>query len=301
MGIDYVLLDSCGNRYVAIDGRNSTGDWGELAKEMSRPRSLEGVGSDGIVLLLESNMADARTRIFNPDGSEAEMSGNGIRLLSKFAIDHGYVRVPSPGDYLTIETMDGVKEVWPEMDSEGKMARARVGMGPATFTASEVPVKTQRWSGVDQVIAQSVNFGEIDLDITCLAIGNPHAVAILDQPVEDFPLRDVGQLVENHAMFPQRINFEIVNVLDRGNIKARIFERGAGETPSSGTGSTAAAFASRKLGHVDDEVNVLLDGGILHITWDDYGNAYCTGVADEIESGTWQSKLVRQNVELAVA
>lgn len=297
MQIYYVLLDSCGNRYVAMDGRNRNGDWGELAREMSRPRVLNGVDSDGIVLFLESNEADVGTRIFNPDGSEAEMSGNGIRLLSKFAFDHRFL---DPKNCVTIQTMDGVKEVWPEFDSETKMDTAQVGMGPATFLASEVPVETRYWGDIDEVIAQPFRVGGCDLDITCLEIGNPHAVAIMDQSVEDFPLREIGPKVENHQIFTNRINFEVVNVLDRGRIRARIYERGAGETPSSGTGSTASAFAARKLGLVDDDVIVLLDGGELRITWDDSGNAYCTGEAKEIESGYWETNLVSEHVELSV-
>ena len=294
MQTEYVLLDSCENRYVALDGRDSREwDWSKVARAMSAHPSRGGVGSDGIVLLLHSEIADVKTRIFNPDGSEAEMSGNGIRLLSKFALDRNYVTEPPQAGYVSIETRDGVKNVWPEME-HGKMVGARVGMGPATFEASQVPVNTDYLDARSQVIASPVTIGGIDLVLTCLAIGNPHAVAILDEPVEDFPLVGIGPLVERHPMFPNRINFEIVNDHARDRIQARIFERGAGETPSSGTGSTASAFACRKLGLVDDCVDVQLDGGTLTITWDDFGNAFCTGPAHEIESGIWDLERNRQ-------
>ena len=282
MAIEFAKLHGCGNDYIAIDGRTIERDWGRLSADMSRPAF--GVGSDGIVLLLDSDVAQVRMRVFNPDGSEAEMSGNGIRLFAKFALDRGIV-LPSENGF-TVETLGGVRTVWPEMEN-GRMKSARVAMGQATFTASKVPAVTDELGGIDEVISQTISIGGHDLSITCLSIGNPHAVAITDQPVEEFPLTDVGPHVENHAMFPQRINFEIVNVYDRGQIRARIFERGAGETLSSGTGSTASAVACRKLGLVDDAVDVVVDGGMLRISWDKNEEAYLEGPAVEVFSGMW--------------
>ncbi len=282
MAIEFAKLHGCGNDYIAIDGRTIDRDWGRLSEEMSRPAF--GVGSDGIVLLLDSDVAQVRMRVFNPDGSEAEMSGNGIRLFAKFALDRGIVEPSEAG--FTVETLGGVRTVWPEME-KGRMKSARVAMGQATFTASGVPVDTKDLGGIDEVISQPVSIAGHDLVMTCLSIGNPHAVAITEQPVEDFPLTHVGPRVENHVMFPQRINFEIVNVHDRGRIRARIFERGAGETLSSGTGSTASAFACRKLGLVDDAVDVVVDGGVLRISWDENEEAYLEGPAVEVFTGMW--------------
>ncbi len=282
MSIEFAKLHGCGNDYIAVDGRSIERDWSKLTAEMSRPAF--GVGSDGIVLLQNSDVAQVRMRVFNPDGSEAEMSGNGIRLFAKFVLDRGIAEPTDDG--LSVETLGGVRTVWPDIEN-GKMKSARVAMGPATFTATEVPVDTSGMDGVDEVISRPMSIGGVDLSITCLAIGNPHAVAIMDQPVEDFPLNEVGPLVENHAMFPQRINFEIVNVHSRERIRARIFERGAGETLSSGTGSTASAFACRQLGLVDDAVDVVVDGGILRISWDDSDEAYLEGPAVEVFTGVW--------------
>ena len=282
MAIEFAKLHGCGNDYIAIDGRSIERDWGPLTAEISKPAF--GVGSDGIVLLLDSDVAQVRMRVYNPDRSEAEMSGNGIRLFAKFVLDRGIAEPTEDG--LTVETLGGVRTVWPEM-VDGRMKSARVAMGPATFTASEVPVDTTELGGIGEVIAEKVTIGGVDLSITCLAIGNPHAVAIMDQPVEDFHLLEVGPLVENHPMFPQRINFEVVNVHARDRIRARIFERGAGETLSSGTGSTASAFACRKLGLVDDAVDVVVDGGVLRISWDDNDEAYLEGPAVEVFTGIW--------------
>ena len=282
MAIEFAKLHGCGNDYIAVDGRSIDRDWSALTAEMSRPAF--GVGSDGIVLLLDSDVAQVRMRVFNPDGSEAEMSGNGIRLFAKFVLDRG-IAEPKP-DGLTVETLGGVRTLWPEVE-DGLMTSARVAMGPATFTASEVPVVTVGLGGGDDVISKPVTIGGVDMSITCLAIGNPHAVAIMDRPVEEFPLNEVGPFVENHVMFPQRINFEIVNVLNRDRIRARIFERGAGETLSSGTGSTASAYACRKLGLVDDAVDVVVDGGVLSISWDENDEAFLEGPAVEVFTGVW--------------
>lgn len=282
MSIEFSKLHGCGNDYIAVDGRSIERDWSKLTAEMSRPAF--GVGSDGIVLLQDSDVAQVRMRVFNPDGSEAEMSGNGIRLFAKFVLDRG-IAEPSD-DGLSVETLGGVRTVWPDMEN-GKMKSARVAMGPATFTAEEVPVDTAGLGGIEEVISRTISIGGADLSITCLGIGNPHAVAIMDQPVEEFPLTEVGPLVENHEMFPQRINFEIVNVRSRDQIRARIFERGAGETLSSGTGSTASAFACRKLGLVDDAVDVVVDGGVLRISWDERDEAYLEGPAVEVFTGVW--------------
>ena len=282
MAIEFAKLHGCGNDYIAVDGRSIDRDWSALTAEMSRPAF--GVGSDGIVLLLKSDIAQVRMRVFNPDGSEAEMSGNGIRLFAKFVLDRGIAEPTQDG--LTVETLGGVRTLWPEME-DGLMTSARVAMGPATFTASEVPVVTADLGGIDDIISKPVTIGGVDMSITCLAIGNPHAVAIMDQPVEEFPLIEVGPFVENHVMFPQRINFEIVNVLNRDRIRARIFERGAGETLSSGTGSTASAYACRKLGLVDDAVDVVVDGGVLSISWDENDEAFLEGPAVEVFTGVW--------------
>lgn len=285
MAIDFTKLHGCGNDYIVIDARNIERDWADLGEKMCL-RSFDGIGADGLALALWSDEADIRMRVINPDGSEAEMSGNGIRLLSKFVIDHGIVLPPDPGDSISVETLGGLREVFPRYYEE-KVSGARVSMGRASFAAHEVPVDTTRIGDIEEVIAQPFDFGGRWLETTCLSIGNPHAVAVIDSPVEEFPLVEVGSLVEPHQMFPQRINFEVVNVHDRSNIRARVYERGAGETLSSGTGSTASATAARKLGLVDEEVDVNLDGGTLHISFEESGQIFCDGPAVKVFDGIW--------------
>lgn len=282
MTLRFTKLHGAGNDYIAIDGRGINRDWGTLSAQMSRPHF--GVGSDGIVLVQESDRAQIRMRVFNPDGSEAEMSGNGVRLFSKFVIDR---KIALPGeDGLVVETGGGIRTVWPTMEGE-KMVSARVAMGVPTFVPAEIPVDASKLSGEGRVFDHPLDIGGTTLRVTCLAVGNPHAVVFPDIPVEEFPLNELGPMVEKHPLFPNRINFEIVNLIDRSTIRARIFERGAGETLSSGTGSTAAASAARAHGLVGDRVDVLVDGGTLTISWDESGQAFLEGPTVEVFEGEW--------------
>ena len=279
--LPFVKLQGAGNDYIAIDGRNKNYDWNQLSIDMSKPAF--GVGSDGIVVVFDSDVADTRMRIYNPDGSEAEISGNGIRLFTKFVVDQGIV---SPKDgILKIETGDGVKIVYPSI-TENKVVSSKVEMGIPNFISSKIPISVPGINDNDKPKFQMKILGH-KLDITCLSVGNPHAVCIMDQNVDDFPLVEVGTLVEKHEYFPNRINFEIVNIISRDKIRARIFERGAGETLSSGTGSTASASASRYNGFVDDHVEVVLDGGNLDISWDKNNMAMLEGPSEEVYSGVW--------------
>ena len=282
MTVEFTKLHGAGNDYIAIDGRGIDRDWGALSKAMSA--LAFGVGSDGIVLVQNSDIAQIRMRVYNPDGSEAEMSGNGIRLFSKFVVDRKFVLPEDNG--LTVETGGGVRVVWPTMQDD-KMVAAKVAMGEPTFIPAEIPVELAAIGDLEILKDFPIQAGGYDLKITCLAVGNPHAVVVMKDPVEDFPLTEVGPHVEHHELFPNRINFEIVNVINRSKIRTRIFERGAGETMSSGTGSTAAASAARAHGLVDNTVDVIVDGGILRISWDETGQAYLEGPAVEVFSGVW--------------
>ena len=282
MTVEFAKLHGAGNDYIAIDGRGIDRDWGALSKEMSL--LAFGVGSDGIVLVQDSEVAQIRMRVYNPDGSEAEMSGNGIRLFSKFVIDRKIALPPEDG--MTVETGGGVRTVWPTMEGD-KMIAAKVAMGVPTFVPSEIPVDTTQIVDLDIIKNFPIQAGDRELEVTCLAVGNPHAVVVMEESVEDFPLVAVGPFVESHKLFPNRINFEIVNVISRSKIRARIFERGAGETMSSGTGSTASAAAARAHGLVDDLVDVIVDGGVLQISWDEKGEAFLEGPAVEVFTGVW--------------
>ena len=279
--LPFMKLQGAGNDYIAIDGRGENYDWNKLSIAMSTPAF--GIGSDGIVVVFDSNTADIRMRIYNPDGTEAEISGNGIRLFTKFVIDKK-IFIPK-NNLIKIETGDGIKTVYPSLEN-GKVVSSKVEMGIPNFIASKIPISVPDINDSDSPKFDMEILGN-NLAITCLSIGNPHAVCIMESKVEEFPLVEVGKIVEKHKFFPNRINFEIVNVISRSKIRARIFERGAGETLSSGTGSTASASACRYNGLVDDKVEVILDGGNLNISWDENEMAILEGPSVEVFQGVW--------------
>ena len=279
--LPFMKLQGAGNDYIAIDGRGENYDWNKLSIAMSTPAF--GIGSDGIVVVFDSNTADIRMRIYNPDGTEAEISGNGIRLFTKFVIDKK-IFIPK-NNLIKIETGDGIKTVYPSLEN-GKVVSSKVEMGVPNFIASKIPISVPDINDSDSPKFDMEILGH-NLAITCLSIGNPHAVCIMESKVEEFPLVEVGKIVEKHKFFPNRINFEIVNVISRSKIRARIFERGAGETLSSGTGSTASASACRYNGLVDDRVEVILDGGNLNISWDENEMAILEGPSVEVFQGVW--------------
>ena len=266
MALPFAKLEAAGNGYVAVDGRGQARDWSELACRISAPHF--GVGSHGLVVALPSERAAVRMRIFNSDGSEAEMSGNGLRLLAKFVLDRGIAAAGPEG--LQVETAAGVRTVWPEL-SEGRMRGGRIAMG-----VPHVERDPRR------LVA-----GERTLEVTVVDVGNPHAVLLLEEPVSGYPLGEVGPAVQAHPDFPNGVNFEIVNVLARDRLRARIFERGEGETPASGTGSTACAVAAHTRGRVGDSVTVEVPGGELRVSWSGDGEAYLEGPTREVFSGVW--------------
>ncbi len=285
MALPFAKLHGAGNDYIAVDGRDESRDWGELSRLMSEPHF--GAGSDGIVVLLASDRAQVRMRIFNPDGSEAEMSGNGVRLFSKFVIDR-QIATPEPGG-LRVETMAGIRTIEPTMDG-GVMVAGRVAMGAPLLAPAEIPVDlsdTGAAGNADRVLNLPVDLGNRTIEVTCLSVGNPHAVYFPEEDVDDFPLLEIGPQVEGHRLFPNRVNFEIANVIDRGHIKARIFERGAGETLSSGTGSSAVCVAARLHDLVDENVEISVPGGTLKLSWDGAGDVYLEGPTVEVYTGIW--------------
>ncbi len=283
MPIPFAKLQGAGNGYVVIDARALDLNWSAIARRICDPHF--GVGSDGLALVEQSEVAPVRMRIVNSDGSESEMSGNGIRLFAKFVLDGGIAVAGSDG--LRVETAGGIRVVHPRFGPDG-MESARVAMGRPVFRPEEIPVNVASVGGVSRIFDYplSLSTGR-EVRLTCLSVGNPHAVAILDHPIEDFPLDEVGAEVSEHSLFPNRINFEIVNVVDRAHIRARIFERGEGETLSSGTGSTASVVAAHLHGLVDDAVEVELRGGRLRVCWDGEGQAELEGPAVLCFNGVW--------------
>jgi len=278
--MNFIKLQATGNDFVLIDGRRMRQrDWSELAKAMCHRHF--GVGADGILLILPSKKADFYMRMFNPDGSEAEACGNGLRCAARYAEDNGLAKGP---------------EIKIETPARMNIARIKgsesiqVAMGKPELKPPSIPVIVYR-KGIPEatpVIDYPLTVGRTKLNITCVALGNPHAVCFLKQPVADFPLAEVGPKVEHHPMFPNRVNFEIVNVISRKKLKARVWERGAEETLSCGTGACAIAVASRLKKLTDNPVDITLPGGTLTVDWDSKGELLLSGPAEVVFQGKWK-------------
>ncbi len=279
----FTKMEGAGNDYLYIDARSQEQNWPELSRRMSDRHF--GVGSDGLILIADSDVADLKMVMFNADGSQGEMCGNGIRCFAKYAIERG-IASPS-GDGLTVETLAGIRVVTPTYDGPS-ITGARVAMGAPILTPAEVPVALDD-ELPPPVLGYPFTMDGYDLPLSFVSMGNPHAVAFISQPVADFPLHIVGPKVEHHPMFPHRVNFEVVNVDALGRLTARVWERGSGETLACGTGACAIAVAARLSGHCDTEVDITLLGGTLRIQWDGKGEVMMEGPATEVFTGEWNS------------
>ena len=292
----FTKMHGAGNDYIFIDARDprfNDSDWPSLSRSMSDRHY--GVGGDGIILVLPSEVADLKMRMFNADGSEGEMCGNGIRCFAKYAIERNIAHPEASG--LRVETLAGIRTVVPVMEKktglsavEDKVVRARVAMGTPVLEPHEVPVAPDAALG-DRVGRAVVNYpveiGSTRLKLSFVSMGNPHAVAFIEEAVDGFPLDIIGPQVEHHHMFPRRVNFEIASVEGHGRLKARVWERGSGETMACGTGACAVAVASRLSGLTGDDVDITLPGGTLKISWDGEGEVYLEGDAVEVFEGEW--------------
>ena len=296
----FTKMHGAGNDYVVLDARDENKDWSTLAVEMCDRHF--GVGADGLLLLEPSTVGDVRMRMFNPDGSQAEMCGNGIRCFSKYVMERGLVSLN--GAPLHVETASGLLDVVPLKDGNGRISRARVAMGEPRFNAPDIPVHLPAGENGQQldttllditngivpeqlVVGYPVELTGETFKITCVSMGNPHAVAFIDRPVDEVELDRLGPLMEHHPIFPRRVNFHVANVEDRGHLKARTWERGAGLTLACGTGACAIQAAARLLRLTDDQVSLEMPGGELIVTWPGRGPVYMEGPAVEVFEGKW--------------
>jgi diaminopimelate epimerase len=277
----FVKMHGAGNDYIYVDARNTPDrDWTRIAREVSARHF--GVGGDGLILVLPSRKADVRMRMFNADGSEAEMCGNGVRCFAKYVIEEGIAQ--PRGGVLSVETLAGTIRVQPFW-REGSVTGARVTMGVPRLRPSEIPVEVE---GNGPVIDHPVEIEGHNLKLTFVSMGNPHAVSFLDDPVADFPLCAVGPEVENHPLFPNRVNFEVVNTESRDCLRVRVWERGSGETLACATGACAAMVAARLKGLVNGKVDIIMPGGVLKVEWPGQGDVYLEGPAERVFEGEWK-------------
>jgi len=278
MKMEFTKMQGTGNDFVLVDAREMDRDWPALAARMCDRHF--GVGADGLLLVLPSGAADLRLRVFNADGSEAEACGNGLRCFVRYARDRGLVRA----DEFSVETMVGTRAV--RIRDGG---RIQVTMGRPEFNPSAIPVTLEGWEGPDTgpVLDYTIEVDGIRLNIGCVSMGNPHAVCFVSAPVADFPLAEIGPRVERHRAFPNRVNLEVANVIGRGEIRTRVWERGTGETLACGSGACAVTVIAILKGLSDSAVDVHVPGGVLSIEWDGAGEVLLSGPAEEVFSGTW--------------
>ncbi len=275
----FVEMQGTGNDFLLVETTDEGRDWGALAREMCDRHY--GVGADGLMLVLSSREADVRMRLFNADGSEAEVSGNGVRCLVKYAVERGLAR-PRDGR-VRVEAASGVLEA-ELFGDERCVERVRLSMGAPRFAPREVPVLTEM---EPPILDMPLEVGGRTLAVACLSMGNPHAVLFLDGPVEEYPLEDVGPGVERHSAFPAGVNFGVARVLARDRMELRVWERGVGETLACGSGSSAAMVAAHVRGLAGDKVDITQTGGPLTVDWDGREEVYLTGAADFVFEGEW--------------
>jgi len=279
-------MHGAANDFVMVDGRNMKRDWSKLAIAVC-DRHL-GIGADSLIILLPSKKADFGMRTFDTDGSEAETCGNGIRCLARYVLEKGLVKPDI--EEITIETVATVNRVKLERKG-GRVVKFWANMGKPRLTAEKIPVNLKAGRGefadVKSMISYKDKVNGMELTLNLVSMGNPHAVYFSNEPVADFPLNKIGPLVENLPIFPNRVNFEVVRVLDNKHIEARVWERGVGETLACGSGACAITVASKLCGYTESKVDIKLPGGVLNAEWNGNGEVVLGGPAVVVYEGKW--------------
>jgi diaminopimelate epimerase len=278
-GMRFTKMHGIGNDYVYVSTHDQElpDDPAKLAVQVSDRHF--GIGGDGLILIMPSNQADARMRMFNADGSESEMCGNGVRCVAKFIFDHGIARKPR----VTVETGRGVLTLDLTIDG-GTVSRVRVDMGKPILDAAAIPTTLPGQPPVNA----SLIVGDRTYEVTAVSTGNPHVVTYVDDCAA-FPLETLGPLFEHHRAFPRRANVHIVEVLSRGEVRMRTWERGSGITLACGTGACAVCVAGVLTGRTDPSLLAHLPGGDLELEWaGGESSVFMTGPATEVFSGEWR-------------
>ena len=269
-------MQALGNDYVYIDGfLEEVKDPSELSRKVSNRNT--GVGSDGLILILPSEKATCRMQMFNPDGSEGEVCGNGLRCIAKFVYEAGYTKGQ---EEFEIDTAPGIRRQWVKV-RDGKVYEVTSEMGRPGLTRKVIPMK-----GEGSSLQVELPLAEETVQVNGVSLGNPHVVMFVDD-VDSFPCEKYGPQMETHDWFPERANVEFVEVVSRDRIKMRIWERGTGMTLASGSGSTASAVASVETGLVNREVTVEMPLGELKIEYPENGDLLMTGPAYKVFEGIW--------------
>ena len=274
----FTKMHGCGNDYVYVNCLTETVEHPEEVAKLVSDRHF-GIGSDGLILICPSKVANFEMAMYNADGSRGEMCGNGIRCVGKYVYDYGLTDQTT----VRIETLAGIKTLELTV-ADGKVQQVRVNMGAPILEAAEIPAVFLS----SPVVNKPLHVDGTDYMVTCVSMGNPHCVAFMDEDVRTLDLEKIGPGFEHHAAFPKRVNTEFVNVLDETHLRMRVWERGSGETLACGTGTCATVVAAVLCGHVpaDTEIEVELLGGTLRILWDRESNlVYMTGPATVVYEG----------------
>ncbi|TWU38789.1 Diaminopimelate epimerase [Novipirellula aureliae] len=278
----FTKMHGAGNDYVYVNCFSEplpTDNLPELARKISHRHF--GVGGDGLILIRPSEIADARMQMFNADGSESEMCGNGIRCVAKYVFDHAIASKSS----LQIETGAGVLDVSLSLGDDGKCQLVSVDMGSPSLEASAIPT-TIKTSG--SVVDHEIDFAGQRVAVTCVSMGNPHCVVFVPKVTDEWVL-GLGPVIETDPRFPNRINVEFVEVLSKNEVRQRTWERGSGETWACGTGASAVCVAGVLTGRTNRTILNHLLGGDLTLSWNDAdGHVMMTGEATEVFSGEWE-------------
>lgn len=274
----FTKMQGLGNDYVYVNClKEKIADPPELARKISDRHF--GVGSDGLIMINPSDKADFEMEMYNADGSRAEMCGNGIRCVAKYVYDYGL----TDKTYISVETLAGIKYLDLTVEN-GKVSLVKVDMGQPILEPEKIPVASKGSRVVDEPLLVDGK----EYRMTCVSMGNPHAVIFVDEDVKNLPLEKIGPSFENHTCFPKRVNTEFVRVIDRHTAEMRVWERGSGETLACGTGTCAVAVACVLNGLTEDAITVHLLGGDLYIEWDREKNTvYMTGPAEAVFDGEW--------------
>jgi len=282
----FTKLQGTGNDFILVETSDEQRDWSKMALAMCERHF--GIGSDGLLLLMPSGKADFRMHMFDPDGSEAEACGNGIRCLARYVYDNGMIKAGA--DRISVETIVGVRHL--KLNKEnGRLISIQAGMGKPVFQEKEIPASIEegreRIVYINSMLSYPVNVNGIDLNLNLVSMGNPHAVYFQDKPVADFPVFTIGPKVERLDIFPRRTNFEVARVINRKEVEVRTWERGVGETLACGSGACAVAVAAQLRDYVDNNIKIKLLGGTLQLEWDGAGEVLMTGPAETVFCGEW--------------
>ena len=275
--LKFTKMHGIGNDYVYVNCFKETVSDPEKLSIFVSDRHF-GVGSDGLVLIMPSDKADFRMRMFNADGSEGMMCGNATRCIGKYVYDNGMTDKTD----ITLETKSGIKKL-KLFVKDGKVETVLVDMGNAIIKPADIPVRSE----LDTFISQKITVNGKEETVTCVSMGNPHCVLFTDTPVDTIELEKIGPYFENHELFPERINTEFANILDDHTVKMRVWERGSGETWACGTGACAAAVAACLNGYCKqgEEITLKLRGGDLAITYKEDGTVLMRGPAAKVFDG----------------